>query len=146
MADSNISSTTIPGSATAKQPSCILCRKRKVKCDRKHPCSNCIKSNAECIFRESIPARHHKRRAEYALLSRLRHYESLLRQHGIDPGDDATASTGAAGGSDVQHGMSALKLSESKPASGAVSHSGIPTQPLTGQFVSKKGKSLYLEK
>lgn len=143
MTDSNISSTISLGSATAKQPSCILCRKRKVKCDRKYPCSNCIKANAECIFRESIPARHHKRRAEYALLSRLRHYESLLRQHGIDPGDDATTS-GGAGSSEVQHGMSALTLS--KPTSGAVSHSGSSKQPLTGQFVSKRGKSLYLEK
>lgn len=88
------------------------------------------------------------------MLSRLRHYESLLRQHGIDPGDDATgSSTGGGGGggnfgggNEVQHGMSALKLSESKPASGAASRSGISTQPLTGQFVSKGGKSLYLEK
>lgn len=145
MTDSNISTTTPTGSATAKHPSCILCRKRKVKCDRKYPCSNCIKANAECIFRESIPARHHKRRAEHALLSRLRHYESLLRQHGIDPGDDATTS-GGAGGSEVQHGMSALKLMESKPTLGTVSHSVSSKQPLTGQFVSKRGKSLYLEK
>ena len=84
------------------------------------------------------------------MLSRLRHYESLLRQHGIDPGDDATGTTNTGGnvggGSEVQHGMSALKLSESKPASGAVSRPGMSTQPLTGQFVSKGGKSLYLEK
>lgn len=61
-----------------------------------------------------------------------------MRQHGIDPGD---------GGKEVQHGMSALKLSESKPASGAASRSrDVSTQPLTGQFVSKGEKSLYLEK
>lgn len=83
------------------------------------------------------------------MLSRLRHYESLLRQHGIDPGDDATGTTstggGGSSGSEVQHGMSALRLSEWKPASG-VSRPGTSTQPLTGQFVSKGGKSLYLEK
>ncbi|EEA25625.1 conserved hypothetical protein [Talaromyces marneffei ATCC 18224] len=119
MTDSNNSPTTTSGSATAKQPSCILCRKRKVKCDRKYPCSNCIRANAECIFRESIPARHHKRRAEHALLSRLRHYESLLRQHGIDPGvnSDDVATTAGGGSTEVQHEMSALRLSDSKPAS-----------------------------
>lgn len=72
-----------------------------------------------------------------------------MRQHGIDPGDDATSTTtggSGGGGSEVQHGMSALKLSESKPASDAMSRPRISTQPLTGQFVSKGGKSLYLEK
>lgn len=69
-----------------------------------------------------------------------------MRQHGIDPSDDATGTSTGGGGSEVQHGMSALKLSEPKLVSNVVSRSGIFTQPLTGQFVSKGGKSLYLEK
>lgn len=72
-----------------------------------------------------------------------------MRQHGIDPdvnGDDAAVTTGGGGGNEVQHGMSALKLSESKPASSPGGRLDVFTQPLTGQFVSKGGKSLYLEK
>ncbi|KAK3297791.1 uncharacterized protein B0H64DRAFT_416719 [Chaetomium fimeti] len=33
--------------------SCILCRRRKIRCDRQTPCSNCIKSkNATCSYRD----------------------------------------------------------------------------------------------
>lgn len=35
--------------------SCDLCRKRKVKCDRGKPCSNCLRSGVACVF--SIPSR-----------------------------------------------------------------------------------------
>jgi hypothetical protein len=44
-------------SAEAAKPlaSCDLCRKRKVKCDRGKPCSNCLRSGVACVF--SIPSR-----------------------------------------------------------------------------------------
>lgn len=29
--------------------SCQLCRKRKIKCDKQHPCSNCVTAQKECI-------------------------------------------------------------------------------------------------
>ncbi|KAI2635323.1 hypothetical protein GGS21DRAFT_515277 [Xylaria nigripes] len=29
--------------------SCVLCRQRKVKCDRRQPCSNCVRARAECV-------------------------------------------------------------------------------------------------
>ncbi|EED21503.1 conserved hypothetical protein [Talaromyces stipitatus ATCC 10500] len=144
--------TDTPGifQPTTKSPSCTLCRKRKVKCDRKHPCSNCLKSNAECIVRESIPARHHKRRAEYALLSRLRHYENVLRRYGIDPGvieseEVAGVDVDGGGGDGMQRGMSRLKVSEANVRSNTVNGPG-PMQPLRGQFVARGGKTLYLEK
>jgi Fungal Zn(2)-Cys(6) binuclear cluster domain len=30
--------------------SCLECRRRKLKCDRLHPCTNCSKGNRECLF------------------------------------------------------------------------------------------------
>ena len=31
--------------------SCITCRRRKIKCDRKSPCSHCVSSRSQCDFR-----------------------------------------------------------------------------------------------
>ena len=61
---------------------CTLCQQRKVKCDRKYPCANCIKSRAECIPTQA-PRRRRRRFPERELLERLRKYESLLRQNNI---------------------------------------------------------------
>ncbi|KAL1986541.1 hypothetical protein VTN96DRAFT_6119 [Rasamsonia emersonii] len=30
--------------------SCLECRRRKLKCDRTHPCSNCSKATRDCVF------------------------------------------------------------------------------------------------
>jgi hypothetical protein len=91
------------------------------------------------------------------LLSRLKHYEALLREHGIDPSlplDDASSAGAGAGagnidasGTDVQHSMSDLSLGDSGSNSGSVNGSRMtPLKPPSGQFLSKGGKSLYLEK
>ncbi|KAK3990678.1 hypothetical protein QBC44DRAFT_349633 [Cladorrhinum sp. PSN332] len=37
--------------------SCILCRQRKIRCNRESPCQNCIRSkNAECVYRDGPKA------------------------------------------------------------------------------------------
>lgn len=36
--------------AGRKRRSCIMCSKRKVKCDKKKPCTSCIKTGNECMF------------------------------------------------------------------------------------------------
>lgn len=64
---------------------CVSCQQRKIKCDRKFPCTNCIKSKAQCISQATLPTRQRRRRfPERELLDRLRHYEDLLRQNNID--------------------------------------------------------------
>ncbi|KAL8736774.1 MAG: hypothetical protein Q9166_000140 [cf. Caloplaca sp. 2 TL-2023] len=30
--------------------SCLECRRRKLKCDKSHPCANCTKSSRDCVF------------------------------------------------------------------------------------------------
>lgn len=63
---------------------CLLCQQRKVKCDRKFPCANCTKSHSQCVPGSTLVAHQRRRRfPERELLSRLRHYEDLLRKHNI---------------------------------------------------------------
>lgn len=70
----------------AKPPrvmACVLCQQRKVKCDRKFPCANCIRSHVQCVPASQVTRRRRRRFPERELLDRLRQYEDLLRQHHI---------------------------------------------------------------
>ncbi len=62
---------------------CILCHQRKVKCDRKFPCSNCIKSQTECVPATAVRRRPRRQFAEHDLLERIRKYEELLQRNNI---------------------------------------------------------------
>ena len=62
---------------------CVICQQRKVKCDRKFPCANCIKSQAQCVPATLAQRRRRRRLPERVLLERLRTYEDLLRQNNI---------------------------------------------------------------
>ncbi|KAK0376198.1 C6 zinc finger protein [Colletotrichum limetticola] len=72
-----------PNTSSTKQPrplACMLCQRRKVKCDRKYPCANCVKSNTTCS--PSIPAPVRKRRRPNAeLQARLTRCEELLARY-----------------------------------------------------------------
>lgn len=68
--------------------SCIRCSDRKVKCDRQSPCSACVKHSVDCVYNHNPlhPARkRHRRAQDYALNDRLKHYEALFQELGIDP-------------------------------------------------------------
>ena len=44
---------SVPSSAPAPAPksrSCVVCSKRKVRCDKQVPCSNCRRANIACVF------------------------------------------------------------------------------------------------
>ncbi|KAH6892410.1 fungal-specific transcription factor domain-containing protein [Thelonectria olida] len=67
--------------------SCVICRRRKVRCDRRDPCSNCTKAGVECHY--PVTGRVPRRRADPAawrspaqkqseLLSRLRRLETVV--------------------------------------------------------------------
>ncbi len=64
--------------------SCVLCQQRKVRCDKKKPCSNCAKAGVECrVVAPQPPRRRKKRLQEKDLLEKLRKYEALLRENNI---------------------------------------------------------------
>lgn len=91
--------STSPASASAgaaRAHACVLCQQRKVKCSRETPCSGCVKSRSECIYRDPAPPRRRKRRnPEDILLARLKRYEELLENAGVkvDPIGRANLTT-----------------------------------------------------
>lgn len=62
---------------------CVLCQQRKVKCDRKYPCANCVKSRAQCVLATQVSRRRRRRLPGRELLERIRKYEDLLCQNNI---------------------------------------------------------------
>lgn len=82
------------------QISCLVCRQRKVKCDKQQRCSNCVKAGIECVY--VIPARPRRRigngrapedASREELILRVRRYETLFRKHGLQfdaPRDELT--------------------------------------------------------
>ncbi|CAE7030569.1 hypothetical protein PTNB73_05436 [Pyrenophora teres f. teres] len=78
---SGTSSTNGPSSAspTPNPRSCVTCRRRKVKCDKKNPCSNCVRANIECVFPAPGRApRKSRKPADAELLERLRRLEGVV--------------------------------------------------------------------
>lgn len=71
--------------------SCVRCFDRKVKCSRELPsCAACIKHGQTCEYR--VPAKPQRRKTrlqEDILTQKLKHYEQLLEQNGIDPAGQA---------------------------------------------------------
>ncbi|KAK5342114.1 hypothetical protein LTR98_002908 [Exophiala xenobiotica] len=63
---------------------CTLCARRKVKCDKSSPCSNCLKAHAQCLYEPPASHRPRKRPADDHLLARLATYEDLMRKHKVD--------------------------------------------------------------
>lgn len=61
--------------------SCVTCRRRKVRCNKRTPCSNCTKAGIECVFPAPGRApRKSKRPQDAELLSRLRRLEGVIEQ------------------------------------------------------------------
>lgn len=70
--------------------SCVLCKERKIKCDRREPCSACAKAGVKCVFRAPEPPKRRKRRDsdvdEKKGEKKVKKYEEMLRRAGIDVG------------------------------------------------------------
>jgi hypothetical protein len=86
-----------PPTELPKAYSCVRCFKRKVKCDKHYPCAACLRSKVECIFRiPAPPRRRHPRTTDEAVLARLKHYEDLLRENGIEFNSSPSTTTSKA--------------------------------------------------
>ncbi|TKA66334.1 hypothetical protein B0A55_10575 [Friedmanniomyces simplex] len=95
-----ISVVSVDAQAHTLNPrSCVTCRKRKVKCDKLHPCSNCDRAHIECVFpapgRAPRKARKLGDGRDKELLERLRRLEGVVKGLGVDVppgGGDVTES------------------------------------------------------
>ncbi len=71
--------------------SCTHCRQRKIKCDKKYPCSPCSRSNLNCVFPER--ARHPKKKSAGSkatndeLMRRLGRMEELIEKMKVEGKD-----------------------------------------------------------
>ena len=112
--------------------SCINCRRRKIRCDRRHPCSPCSRNKTECVFPVSgrIPRRSRdpnysqlptQKRTE--LLGRLRRLEAMVGDLGSQVEHATTVSEG-------DHRLES-SLSAINTTSAASSETGWPDDPLT---------------
>ncbi|TVY83486.1 Bikaverin cluster transcription factor bik5 [Lachnellula suecica] len=81
--DAKKASNSAPHALAAR--SCVTCRRRKVKCDKTVPCSNCAKAGSQCVF--PAPGRAPRRpraggkvvsEREAELLKRLRRLEGVV--------------------------------------------------------------------
>ncbi|UPL02435.1 hypothetical protein LCI18_013369 [Fusarium solani-melongenae] len=57
--------------------SCVLCQERKIKCDRRLPCFNCVKARVECMPGKQTVTRKRRRMAD-RLFDKLAHFEQQL--------------------------------------------------------------------
>ncbi|KAG9251562.1 uncharacterized protein F5Z01DRAFT_627166 [Emericellopsis atlantica] len=88
--------------------SCVNCRRRKLRCERREPCSNCVRSKIECHFpvtgripRRSRDATSSKNPAQKQaeLMGRLRRLEAVVTEmagqmeDGADEADAGTPNT-----------------------------------------------------
>ncbi|KAK2050076.1 hypothetical protein LZ31DRAFT_487773 [Colletotrichum somersetense] len=114
---------------------CVLCHQRKIKCDRKSPCVNCVKADQPCIPSKRAPSGAGRRRVTKDLLQRLNHFETLLSQLALGNGEGVPLGAGttcptAAASSPATSWMSwdeARKLPDSRPPGRIVSHGGRST-------------------
>ena len=79
-APTNQQTQPLPRSSSARTLSCVLCQRRKIKCDRTVPCSNCVKANVVCTPSKPAPPRQ-RTRPRQDLQERLAKCENLLRQY-----------------------------------------------------------------
>ncbi|KAJ5629161.1 hypothetical protein N7528_002818 [Penicillium herquei] len=70
-----------PPSDSATARSCVTCRRRKVRCNKRSPCSNCVKASTECVFPPPGRApRKSRRQPDVDLQARLRRLEGFIAQ------------------------------------------------------------------
>ncbi|OJJ72222.1 hypothetical protein ASPBRDRAFT_30554 [Aspergillus brasiliensis CBS 101740] len=134
MDDSSRQPQATPSGATYPR-SCIPCNRRKVRCDRKFPCTRCVKGGEQCAFPGPKRAPRQLKRPPIAeVLAQLRHLEQevqLLRAQAQQPplAPDAEAAS-ASSSSPLAHPLEA----------------SVPLEPgqREGRLVVKEGKSRYV--
>ena len=96
--------------------SCVTCRKRKVKCDKLHPCSNCNRAHIECVFPAPGRAPRKIRKVgdgrDKELLERLRRLEGVVKGLGVDvPGGSVDKDGGViVNDAGAEEGDTAMKI------------------------------------
>ena len=88
--------------------SCVTCRRRKVRCDKIHPCTNCTRAHIDCIYptpgRAPRKARKPTDGNDVELLSRLRRLEGIVQGLGVEVEADEEPTQKVNGAEAAKHG------------------------------------------
>jgi hypothetical protein len=134
--------TSNPPNGFSNPRSCVTCRRRKVRCNKQQPCSNCVSHRMLCEF-PSFNRQKRRRKVdkpkEDVLLQQLRRLETMVEQIGQDGSVGTTSGT-----TDGETPASPRLVGE---ATGPPSTQGLQESQLTDSFgkllVDEDGKSRY---
>lgn len=81
---------TASGAPLLNPRSCVTCRRRRVRCDKMMPCSNCRRAQSDCMYpapgraprqtRPNVPSKAVPTEREADLIKRLRKLEGLVQE------------------------------------------------------------------
>jgi hypothetical protein len=117
--------------------SCVLCRRRKVKCDGERPCQNCQRSRATCVEAEFALSKR-IRRKKGDLAQRLKRAEEVLKKAGLKIEDDDNEYV------DVGHESESGSTSLRETGTGSIAEERDNTIT-DGRLILEKGHSRYIE-
>lgn len=122
-----------------KSYSCLTCRQRKVRCDRRTPCSNCTKAEKQCSF--VPPVRGKRKRTKpprEGLHAKLKRHEELLRSYGVkvEPSEDGEESESEVA-SQLDTEMNDAVEPQSKP---------LEIDEANPKLITKEGSSRYFDR
>lgn len=141
------------GSPTSNPRSCITCRRRKVKCDKKQPCSNCARAKTECIFPGPGRAPRKSRKPPDAeLLERLRRLEGVVQSLNAQVEEHEQEAAERERGNDSRQGSISENCFGGASGSGSskdrpsvvVENSVEGLESRFGRLVVEKGRSRYI--
>ncbi|KAJ9638563.1 hypothetical protein H2204_004334 [Knufia peltigerae] len=129
----------------ATTQACVRCSERKVKCDKKSPCTACLRFDFECVYRPRGPRKTRKQSTPHrALIQRLKRYESLLQEQGIDAG--ASVETPTARSEDaLEHGSQSSTVTASHTKTPVPEIISEPEQISSSRLGQNAGNLTYLE-
>lgn len=133
--------TTSPSDQQLNPRSCVTCRRRKIRCNKHHPCSNCVKARVECTFPGPGRApRKTKKAADSELLLRLKTLETVVKDLGGLP--EGSDDSGAARNSAADESGANGKVNDKKASAqeGSVDNA---TEEM-GRLVVGEGRSRYV--
>ncbi|KAK0732529.1 fungal-specific transcription factor domain-containing protein [Apiosordaria backusii] len=135
------SPSAIPSSALNPR-SCVTCRRRKVRCDKHMPCSNCCRAQIPCIFPApgraprrprpkdpNAPAKQPSSERELELMRRLRKLEGIVEelsgQIEVETGRPAYSAGNSPEGTTMYSGGQDHQTPGGRPIAPALSNSNI---------------------
>ncbi|KAB8269072.1 fungal-specific transcription factor domain-containing protein [Aspergillus minisclerotigenes] len=111
---------------------CTVCKRRKVKCDRREPCSTCVKDHAPCQYRDPVPPRRRKAKQK-TVLRTLNGNDDTQKTTVSNQNQEPLASD------DIRTRLHFLQDSSKSLQSDTKSETGL------GRLISKGERSIYLD-